>query len=301
MKDSFPGYYPLSNDQMKAFLSDAIIVFDVNALHDLFRIEENQAKTVLKVLKDDKISKRLWIPYDVAWLYHKQMNTEIMNQINNVNSALSYLKSCKDIISNSKSYPFLPTDKKTRLESLVLELNEFCSSQKEVLINQLKTSTVKADLGILFHDKIGISYTEAELENIYKEGDQRFSKLVPPGYMPCEISDSRIKYHDLIIWKQILAYAGTKHKDIILVSGKIKIDWYYVVKDEEVVPRQEMINEFMSKTGKRYYSFSLSKFMKKCHEDLDIPIQNYELLINDLKEQIQFASVQQDLSLDNQI
>lgn len=284
MKDSFPGYYPLSNDQMKAFLSDAIIVFDVNALLDLFRIEENQAKTVLKVLKDDKISKRLWIPYDVAWLYHKQMNTEIMNQINNVNSALSYLKSCKDIISNSKSYPFLPTDKKTRLEALVLELNEFCSSQKEVLINQLKTSTVKADLGMLFHDKIGISYTEAELENIYKEGDQRFSKLVPPGYMPCEISDSRIKYHDLIIWKQILAYAGTKHKDIILVSGKIKIDWYYVVKDEEVVPRQEMINEFMSKTGKRYYSFSLSKFMKKCHEDLDIPIQNYELLINDLKE-----------------
>ena len=41
--------------------------------------------------------------------------------------------------------------------------------------------------------------------------------------------------------------------------------------------------------------------MKKCHEDLDIPIQNYDLLINDLKEQIQFASVQQDLSLDNQI
>ena len=66
MKDSFPGYYPLSNDQMKAFLSDAIIVFDVNALLDLFRIEENQAKTVLKVLKDDKISKRLWIPYDVG-------------------------------------------------------------------------------------------------------------------------------------------------------------------------------------------------------------------------------------------
>ena len=174
MKDSFPGYYPLSNDQMKAFLSDAIIVFDVNALLDLFRIEENQAKTVLKVLKDDKISKRLWIPYDVAWLYHKQMNTEIMNQINNVNSALSYLKSCKDIISNSKSYPFLPTDKKTRLEALVLELNEFCSSQKEVLINQLKTSTVKADLGMLFHDKIGISYTEAELENIYS--------LIPQHY-----------------------------------------------------------------------------------------------------------------------
>lgn len=301
MKDSFPGYYPLANDQMKAFLSEAIIVFDVNALLDLFRIEENKAKTVLDVLKNGKISKRLWIPYDVAWLYHKQMNTEIMNQINNVNSALSYLKSCKDIMSNSKSYPFLPADKKTSLETLVLELNKFCSGQKEVLINQLKTSTVKADLGMLFHDKIGIPYTEAELENIYEEGNLRFSKLVPPGYMPCEISDSRMKYHDLIIWKQILAYAGTKHKDIILVTGKIRVDWYYVVKDEEVVPRQEMINEFMNKTGKRYYSFSLSKFINKCHEDLDIPIQDYDLLINDLKEQIQFASVQQDLSLDNQI
>lgn len=48
-------------------------------------------------------------------------------------------------------------------------------------------------------------------------------------------------------------------------------------------------------------SFSLSKFIKKCHEDLDIPIQDYDLLINDLKEKIQFASVQQDLFLDNQI
>lgn len=105
----------------------------------------------------------------------------------------------------------------------------------------------------------------------------------------------------MIIWKQILAYAKNRHKDIILVTGKIKVDWYYVVKDEEVVPRQEMINEFMSKKGKRYYSFSFSKFLKKCHEDLDIPVQDYELLINDLKEQIQFASVQQDLSLNNQI
>ena len=57
----------------------------------------------------------------------------------------------------------------------------------------------------------------------------------------------------------------------------------------------------MSITGKRYYSFSLSRFITKCREDLDIPVQGYELLVNDLKEKIQFASVQQDLSLDNQI
>ena len=301
MKDSFPGYYPLQDEQMKAFLSEAIIVFDVNALLDLFRIEKSLANKVLNILKDTKIKNRLWIPYDVAWLYHLLMNEEIMNQINNINSTLSHLKSCKDIVVNTKSYPYLPNDKRDSLEGIVADLDNFCTTQIGALVKQLKSSEIKEGLGTLFHDKMGKAYTEAELESIYKDGDNRFAKLIPPGYMLCEMSDRRKKYHDLIIWKQILAYATDKHKDIILVTGKIKEDWYYIVKDEEVVPRQEMINEFMSVSGKRYYSFSFSKFIEKCKNDLEINIPECDALVEVLKEKIQFASVQRNASQNNQV
>lgn len=74
-----------------------------------------------------------------------------------------------------------------------------------------------------------------------------------------------------------------------------------MVNSEEVVPRQELINEFMNASGKRYYSLSLSRFIKKCQTDLGINIPNYAELISSLKENIQYASVQQDLSNDNQV
>lgn len=301
MKDNFPGYYPLSEEQMKTFLSSVVIVFDVSALLDLFRIEDSLANKVLEVLKNDKIKNRLWIPYDVACLYHQQMNAEIINQMNNINSALSHLKSCKDIANCSKSYPYFPAEMKSKLEELVTQINAFCTTQKDALVNSLKISPVKSALGSLFHDKMGNAYTDAELDNIYKEANERFAKLVPPGYLVTELSDNRKKYHDLIIWKQILAYAKNKHKDMILVTGKIKEDWYYVVRDEEVVPRQELINEFMSATGKRYYSFSLSRFIEKCQHDLGITIPDLTVLVDALKEKIQYASVQQNLSRANQV
>lgn len=301
MKDNFPGYYPLTDEQMKVFLSNAIVVLDVSALLDLYRIEESLAKKVLEVLKNDKIKNRLWIPYDVARLYHQQMNAEIINQMNNINSSLSHLKSCKDMVNDTKSYPYLPTDMKTKLDQIVTDVEDFCKIQKDALVGQLKTSSIKSSLGTLFNDKMGKGYTEAELENIYKEANERFAKLVPPGYLVADLSDNRKKYHDLIIWKQILAYAKDKHKDIILITGKIKEDWYYVVKDEEVVPRQELVNEFMELTGKRYYSFSLYRFIEKCHSDLDINIPEYATLVDALREKVQYASVQQKLSQVNHV
>lgn len=301
MKDNFPGYYPLSDEQMKAFLSEAIIVFDVSALLDLFRIEESLSQKVLEVLKNPNIKNRLWIPYDVACLYHQQMNAEIFCQMNNIDSTLAHLKSCKDTVTSSKSYPYLPMDLRTKLEEVIGKIDDFCKSQKEALVNCLKTSSIKSSLGSLFQSKMGNSYTEAELEKVYKEANERFPKLIPPGYLLTDLSDNRKKYHDLIIWKQILAYAKDKHKDVILVTGKIKEDWYYVVKEEEVVPRQELINEFMGVTGKRYYSFSLSRFIEKCQKDLGITIPDLVVLVDALKEKIQYASVQQNLSQANQI
>lgn len=301
MKDNFPGYYPLTEDQMKVFLSSAIIVFDVSALLDLFRIEESHANNVLELLQNDKIKNRLWIPYDVAYLYHQQMNAEIICQMNNINSALSHLKLCKDIVNDTKRYPYLSTDMKIKLEQIVAAVDDFCKSQKDALVNQLKTSSIKSNLGTLFDDKMGKGYTDSELENIYKEANTRFTKLIPPGYLVADLSDNRKKYHDLIIWKQILAYAKDKHKDIVLVTGKIKEDWYYVVRDEEVVPRQELVNEFMGITGKRYYSFSLYRFIEKCHTVLNINIPECATLIDALKEKVQYASVQQNLSQVNQV
>lgn len=301
MKDSFPGYYPLSEAEMNTFFEKSLIIFDVNALLDLFRIELSHASQVLDVLENDNIKNRLWIPFDTAWLYHQNMNKEIISQVNNINTVLKHLTSCKDIIDNAKSYPFLPNDKKESLKHVMTEIVTSCTEQKADLVNQLKECSIKNRLGELFHDKMGKEYDDAQLNSVYSEGQKRFQKLIPPGYIPNEMSDQRKKYHDLIVWKQILAYSKDKHKDVILVTGLIKEDWYYVVNEEEVVPRQELINEFMRESGKRYYSFSLSRFIKECVEKLHIDIPNDVALVADLREKVQYASVQEHLLQENQI
>lgn len=68
----------------------------------------------------------------------------------------------------------------------------------------------------------------------------------------------------MIIWEQIKEHAKEKNKDIILVTGKIQDDWFYIVNDKVISPRQELINEFTQKTSeKKFYCLSSDEFIRK--------------------------------------
>lgn len=269
MKKEFPGFYPLSDSEKESFWENAIIVLDTAFLLDLFRLKSESSNIVFSILENSNIKDKLWIPYDVAWLYHQSVNNEILIQIENIQTALRNLTSCKEAIIGKKCFPYFDNSIIERLNCLSHIISRKSAEQINILSNSLSTDEKKERINELFKEtennkKIGESYGEAELNEIYLLSQKRYSDLIPPGYSAEAHSQQRVMYHDMIVWKQLQKHAKDTHKDIIMIMGHNRKDWFYIVNGNVISPRHEIINEFAKETEQKFYCLTSYDFIKKC-------------------------------------
>ncbi len=259
MKDLFPGYYRQSEKDFNKLWKNATFVFDANVLLDLHRFSKNTKKTLIEVIQflDDK----LWIPYRVAYEYHRNLNNAINDQLNNYEETIKRIAELDKCISSSR-HPFL--DKK----NVHSEIKKFCTEKLSQLKNEKKTiekliikNPIKDRLSLLLAGKIGKSFTKEEIEKICGEGDKRYREKTPPGF---EDPSKRgvDKFGDLIIWKEILRKAKAEKKDIILVTNDSKQDWYLTHSGKTLGPNPLLINEFIAETSMSFYAYQTKQFLK---------------------------------------
>lgn len=307
MQKHFPGFYPLK-DITKELMDKAIIVLDTDVLLDLFRLHPKDAICFVRLLK--KIKDKLWMPYDIAWLYHKKVDEEIQRQIDHINSVLSHLSLCIEAVKAYKMYPYLNRDLIDFLQFVINRVTEACQKETYSLSKRLKDCRIKKSLRELFEGKIGESYSEGELENIYQKGEERYKNAEPPGYESEDTPEKRIRYHDLIIWEQMLAYAQNgknKCKGILFVTGKVRPDWYYVVNGKVISTRHELINEFMQKVNgtrcnadKFFYCMSSKRLVEIIGSEYHVVHPGLVHLKKILQEEIVYASLNADGMQNNQ-
>lgn len=312
MRKHFPGFYPHRNSSMGELIDKATIVLDVDALLDLFKLHPDDANCFISLLKENPIEGKVWMPYDVAWLYHKRMNEEIQNQIDNVNSVLSHLSACREAIEDSKKFPYLSRDLIAQLKDVINSITEACQKDSEYLLESLMDDAeLKESIQSLFEGKIGEEYNDGCLKNIYDEGSERYQRCEPPGYESEEVKENRIRYHDLIVWKQILAYAWNKEnrcRGIIYVTGKVRPDWYYIVNGKIISTRHELINEFLKgiagdNDDNFFYCFSSKQFADIITSGKQLSSEQpdqYDHLKKALGEEIVYASVNANGIANNQ-
>ena len=68
-------------------------------------------------------------------------------------------------------------------------------------------------------------------EDIYRwceDGEQRYKRKIPPGFMDARDKDVVRKYSDLILWNETVRFAKTHGKSIIFVTDDVKADWWEV-------------------------------------------------------------------------
>ena len=245
------------------------------------------------------------MPYDIAWLYHKKVNEEIQKQIDNTNSVLSHLSSCREALEDNKRFPYLDRELIDQLKEVIKSIAEACQKNSDCLSENLEYAELKNSIQSLFEGKIGEEYNEGCLKKIYDEGSLRYKRCEPPGYESEETQENRIRYHDLIVWKQILAYAWNDEnrcRGILYVTGKVRPDWYYIANGKIISTRHELINEFLkgmreSNADNFFYCLSSKQFV-----DIIDSQQTSQLdhLRNALGEEIVHASVNANGIANNQ-
>lgn len=292
MKNKFFEYYILSDEErIKRIWNDAIIVLDTNALLNLYRYSEDSKNNLLDVLEFYK--DRLWIPYQVGLEYH-QDRVSVYSDMNAAYDQIiaSLNKETEEFIkrlnlSKYKRHPKIDTawfesqikDKTQSLCNHLIEMKKSCP-------NYSIRDEINERVTALFDGKVGDDFDETKLNNIYKEGQKRYSEKIPPGY--CDAKEkinqgNRHLYGDLILWKQVIQNASEKKCNVILVTDDVKEDWYARVKGQTIGPRKELIREFRNETEMDILIYPSNRFLDYAKENMSVAVKQETISeVNDI-------------------
>jgi hypothetical protein len=314
MKDLFPGYYSPSDKEFSELWQQCIFIFDTNVLLDFYEHRKETREDFFKVL--DAIKNRLWIPHQVALEYHE-------NRINRIKQAECNFAEAKKILDieaskileqktiqalshnfksqylSSESVQELREDVKKVFDSFWNKL----ASCREDLIQIDGSDYIRDKITDLFQGKIGEPpINQAELDEIYSEGQQRYKISRPPGFKDQQDKDPdshyickglafKRVYGDLILWKQILKQVKSKSlSHIIFITGDNKPDWWRKEHGEIIGGRPELVEEILEAGASLFYMYKPERFLEYARKYLQLEVKEESI------QQVEEVSVSNSLS-----
>lgn len=293
MKQRFKHYHLTEN--VDYIYKDAIIILDTNSILNIYRYNTDNRKKYIEILK--KVSKRIYLTNQICDEFYKnrfliienrttfkenifEMISENQNKLLNIlenctgtekyNSSLSILKHETELKEN------ISNNLKNSLDKIKEYINDF---DQDLDISYIqKEDPILEEINSIVGNKISEEFSNEKLEEIYKEGVERYKQEIPPGYKDKDKPDNS-KYNDLVIWKEILELSKSLKKDILFISDDRKEDWATKFKGKDFGPRTELLKEFIKDTKQLFYSITTKRFIEVISSIHSI--SNTELLIKE--------------------
>jgi len=296
MKNLFKSFYKLSEEDYKTLWKNAIFIFDTNILLNLYRYQSSTRDELLKVI--EQVKERIWIPNHVALEFQRNRLFVIAEQHkryrevqNIVSSSLSGMQSELDKLQLKKRHSHINPDKLVEsMQKIKEEYFEELNKLEEQSISLSTEDKILERLDAIFLDKVGKAFEKQEdIDELFKEGEERFKKQIPPGYKDSKKDDKKLddftfnglaykrKFGDLIIWKQIIKNAEEEElKDIIFITDDAKSDWWLKIDSngqKTIGVRPELINEITNNSKvERFHVYNTESFLNYANEQLNAQV-----------------------------
>jgi len=299
MKKSFPGYYIPSGSDFAELWAKCTFILDANVLLNLYRYPQSAREDIFKVL--NAVSSRLWIPHQAALEYQENRLSVIAEQTKKfddvskiLRESLATLEAKLSELQLKKRHSAIEVDEFLRRMRLQVstfeeELKALEKAQPDLLANDI----LRDRLDELLAGKVGEPLNLADLKKTYEEGIERYTKSRPPGYQDRQkatkpekespsyfIDDIEIKreFGDLIIWRQIIAYASEEKLEyIIFVTDDNKEDWWWIVDSKgkkTIGPRPELVSELKAKANiSVFYIYNTERLLNYARQYQSITIE----------------------------
>ncbi|MEI2558211.1 PIN-like domain-containing protein [Acinetobacter pittii] len=286
--------YFYTPEQYKNIWENALFVFDTNTLLNLYRYQEETKNEFLQVL--DKISNRIWIPHHVALEFQRNRLIVICEQ----KELFSRTKKALDSVSKTlnteleklklnKRHSLIKVDNFSRaVNELFAKFEDELDALKANQQHLSKADSLKERLESLFESKVGNApHDQKEVDDLYKEAENRYKNNIPPGYLDNDKNDICIdsnliykkKYGDFLVWRQLLNY--TKENDIkqvVFITNDLKIDWWtkFDASGEKFnQPRPELIDEALHVGGiDDFLMYDSEKFLSSSLNYLNVEVSD---------------------------
>lgn len=270
MRNSFIGYYPLTEPELNKLWSEGLVAVDANVLLNLHRYSLKSSEDFIDILR--ALSDRLWIPHQAAKEYQANRRGVIYQQANAYTEVKDILATTQDkLISQLGKYRLHPTINLDIIlagyQNVLTEVIGQLDKYEQEYIEKVNDDKIWTDITELFDGKVGTPYTEDQLTQLYKLGTQRYERLQPPGYSDIK-KDIPSRYGDLLVWLQLIEKVKQVQKPVIFVTDDRKEDWWYRLHGKTVGPRPELIEEMREKTSALFYMYQADQFFIYASEHL---------------------------------
>lgn len=285
----FKVLLPKTDDEKRKIWENALFVADANILLNLYKYSDSTRSEFIKVM--EKLRNKLWIPHQVALEFLHNRANKIQEQEKEYKSHIDAVKKAKDASKNeiSKiSNTIKKSFRKIDIDELLVRIDKFYDEIIEEIedVNKGNPDFNQNDIVLeqflyFYKAKIGESFTEKELEEIYKEGVTRYEQKIPPGYRDLEDKQGKTKkygetvikseYGDLILWKQVINKSKEDRIPIVFISDDTKEDWRESEKGKKG-PRKELLNEFVTLTEQEFLMYTTDSFLRDAKEFLNMDV-----------------------------
>jgi len=264
MKKVFAGWYAKTPDELKALWETAIIVPDANILLHLLRHSPVVRGQLMEVF--DRKKDALWIPYQAGAEFQRRrldVQQKALDAYDAVVKDLTtFANQARNTLNQYRAHPVIEADR---------EISAIDAFQKEF---ETRLAAAKAKhpteefaksferVTELFAGKVGAKPTAEGIAAIYKEGEERYTKKIPPGFEDAKKTGDGDKFGDLIIWKEMMEKAKSEKRPIIFVTDDGKADWWYIHHGRKVGPHPALVEEFLECTGQQFHIYELLQFLR---------------------------------------
>lgn len=265
MKETFPGWYAKTPEELRALWDLAIFVPDTNILLHLIRHSATVRAQLMAVFERKR--EALWIPYQVGAEFQRRRLDVQQHALDAYDKLAEELKAsvnqARNKLNQYRAHPVINID--SELSVLDKYLSDF---EKRMAVSRSKHPTEELATSFnrvtdLFAGRVGEKPTEEHLAAIRKEGDERYAKKIPPGFEDAKkSSDAGDKFGDLIIWKQLIEKAKADQRPIIFVTDDGKSDWWHIHHGKKIGPHPFLVEEFLATTGQQFHIYELPQFLR---------------------------------------
>jgi hypothetical protein len=180
VRDKFSAFYTPTHEQFEKLWTEGLIALDANVLLNLYRYRDDTRSRLLRLLR--QFESQLWLPYQTGYEFHKNRLGEISHQSRKHEQLQASIQDIESLLDSNRGHPHVSQGCRQKFAEFRNMLSEEAAAAAKWFSNLLADDPILAEVTELFNGRVGDPLPQAELDQLPKEGEDRYKKAIPPGF-----------------------------------------------------------------------------------------------------------------------
>jgi hypothetical protein len=279
--DDFGAYRTPTDADYHRLLIEGLVVPDTNVLLNLYRYNEQTRSDLLAIL--GKLS-HLWVPHQVMaefWRNRESVLQDPRDTAVNVRQLTTQRDQTASTIRAWANRVSLPKNRAAKLlktltdafDGAISAVSDLADKQSTDFARDTNNDPVLAQLEPILQGRVGAPLGQDDYERAVKEAKARAESKRPPGYKDAGKTDGNAA-GDYLVWCQILREARTVKRDVLLITGDVKEDWWRREQGEARGPRPELAQELRETASARLLMLRPESLLLRAGPALQIEVHD---------------------------